>query len=322
MVTAEYAYSHDLEIAMVAQMALSSHLTLPDDLTGKTAGLALSPTARAVLAALDQQHALALLEIISASDVAGFSIPAFAAITSRWTPAELISVMLGVPSAATADTWPAVAAILQTQEKELPVLVGQYVFDHQTTFINDLQSYLTALASRFSATDFSSADAAAKSFKGHIETRLKTNDPLALAEDLMGKQFRNRGPYQRFYFVPTFFGPTIRLFGKQQTLFIHVPTQPLDQAAIVTAWKALADETRYQLIRLLDDNGPLRAVDLADQVGFSAPTISHHLDVLYRAGLVHIEPVGRAKYYSLNRARFRQLELVMQRLSEPKPRTR
>jgi DNA-binding transcriptional ArsR family regulator len=48
---------------------------------------------------------------------------------------------------------------------------------------------------------------------------------------------------------------------------------------------ALADPTRQQVVRLLGE-GPRRAGELAAAAGTSAPTMSRHLRVLLRAGIV------------------------------------
>ena len=48
---------------------------------------------------------------------------------------------------------------------------------------------------------------------------------------------------------------------------------------------ALSDETRQQVVQLLS-GGPRRAGELASASGTSAPTMSRHLRVLLRAGIV------------------------------------
>ncbi len=48
---------------------------------------------------------------------------------------------------------------------------------------------------------------------------------------------------------------------------------------------ALADPTRQRVIKLLSQ-GPLRAGELARATGTSAPTMSRHLRLLLRAGIV------------------------------------
>src|ERR687895_2480036 len=50
-------------------------------------------------------------------------------------------------------------------------------------------------------------------------------------------------------------------------------------------FSALADPTRRQVVQLLGGR-PMRAGELADAAGLSAPAMSRHLRVLLRAGVV------------------------------------
>ncbi len=64
-------------------------------------------------------------------------------------------------------------------------------------------------------------------------------------------------------------------------------------------FKALNDGTRREILELLKDND-LTAGEIADQFNISKPSISHHLDLLRRAGLVVSVKEGQFIYYSLN----------------------
>jgi ArsR family transcriptional regulator, arsenate/arsenite/antimonite-responsive transcriptional repressor len=64
-------------------------------------------------------------------------------------------------------------------------------------------------------------------------------------------------------------------------------------------FKALNDNTRREILELLK-KGDLTAGDIADQFNISKPSISHHLDLLKQAGLVHATKNGQFIYYSLN----------------------
>ncbi|TAN15068.1 MAG: ArsR family transcriptional regulator [Chitinophagaceae bacterium] len=65
------------------------------------------------------------------------------------------------------------------------------------------------------------------------------------------------------------------------------------------AFKALNDETRREILRLLK-NGDMTAGEIAAHFNFSKPTISHHLDLLRQADLVAAVKEGQFIYYSLN----------------------
>jgi ArsR family transcriptional regulator, arsenate/arsenite/antimonite-responsive transcriptional repressor len=65
---------------------------------------------------------------------------------------------------------------------------------------------------------------------------------------------------------------------------------------------ALADPMRQDLVQLLA-RAELNVGELADRVTLSRPTVSHHLNILRRAGLVRVRKQGREMYYRLNKER-------------------
>ena len=65
---------------------------------------------------------------------------------------------------------------------------------------------------------------------------------------------------------------------------------------------ALADPMRQDLVQLLARN-ELNVGDIAERVTLSRPTVSHHLNILRRAGLVRVRKQGREMYYRLNKER-------------------
>ncbi len=70
----------------------------------------------------------------------------------------------------------------------------------------------------------------------------------------------------------------------------------------VTFGKAIADETRQKIMRLLCCQW-LCVSDVVEQLGnVTQPTVSHHLGILRDAGLVHARRDGKQIYYSLNQA--------------------
>ncbi len=72
------------------------------------------------------------------------------------------------------------------------------------------------------------------------------------------------------------------------------------------AFRALGDETRRVILRLLRD-GPLTSGEIADRFDSSWPTISRHLAVLREAGLVMTERHGQEVRYELNTSVFQDL---------------
>jgi ArsR family transcriptional regulator len=66
--------------------------------------------------------------------------------------------------------------------------------------------------------------------------------------------------------------------------------------------KALADETRQKIMNLCCCHW-LSVSEIVEQVGFSQPTVSHHLAILREAGLVYIREEGKQTFYTLNQNR-------------------
>jgi DNA-binding transcriptional ArsR family regulator len=70
-----------------------------------------------------------------------------------------------------------------------------------------------------------------------------------------------------------------------------------------TFFHAVSDRTRQRILELLV-HGELCVSDIAGHFDMAQPSISHHLDMLKRAGLVTSQKRGREVYYSLNKASF------------------
>jgi ArsR family transcriptional regulator len=66
----------------------------------------------------------------------------------------------------------------------------------------------------------------------------------------------------------------------------------------VAAFRALADPTRIEILRLLAaQRGPTCVCDIVDHFDLAQPTISHHLKVLREAGLLRASRRGIWMFY-------------------------
>jgi|SRR5271166_3101195 len=65
------------------------------------------------------------------------------------------------------------------------------------------------------------------------------------------------------------------------------------------AFKALADPTRREILRLLR-KGEMTAGDLAERFDMTKPTMSHHFSVLKEADLLTSRREGQTIWYGLN----------------------
>ncbi len=87
----------------------------------------------------------------------------------------------------------------------------------------------------------------------------------------------------------------------------------MDRSTALAALGALSQDTRLDVFRLLVRTGPagLPAGDVADRLSVRQNTMSSHLAVLARAGLVQRIKDGRVVRYSADYARMRDLLLYL-----------
>lgn len=64
--------------------------------------------------------------------------------------------------------------------------------------------------------------------------------------------------------------------------------------------KALGDETRFGIVLMLAE-GEKCGCKLLEQFHISQPTLSHHMKILVKSGLVADRKEGKWHHYSLNR---------------------
>lgn len=83
--------------------------------------------------------------------------------------------------------------------------------------------------------------------------------------------------------------------GRCQELQSGVPTAIVEEDLEVVS--ALANETRFRIIRLLDEHDEVCVCDIDASLEASQSAISHALSKLYRVGLVDRRKEGRWRYY-------------------------
>jgi ArsR family transcriptional regulator len=87
-----------------------------------------------------------------------------------------------------------------------------------------------------------------------------------------------------------------------------------DDDAVVVAerFRALADPTRVRIMNLLIRNRELCVCDVNANFDLSQPTISHHLGLLRKAGLVTSDVRGRWAFYRVNEQAIEALADVLE----------
>ena len=82
----------------------------------------------------------------------------------------------------------------------------------------------------------------------------------------------------------------------------------------IQVFKALADENRMKIIRLLI-NGDLCVSALAGKLSISKPAVSQHLKVLWQTGLISGEKRGYWTHYGVDKALLKQIAETMNELA-------
>jgi DNA-binding transcriptional ArsR family regulator len=117
---------------------------------------------------------------------------------------------------------------------------------------------------------------------------------------------------RRVILAPTYFSRpyNILLAGDDWRFFgypvgddaMEVADRLAPPAAVVRLHRALGDETRLRILKLLAGRD-LYLTEIAQQLDLSKPTIKHHLALLRAAGLVTVIEAGTVLYYTLRRER-------------------
>jgi len=83
---------------------------------------------------------------------------------------------------------------------------------------------------------------------------------------------------------------------------LQAALEPSDAQVLAGALKVLADPARLRLLSLIRSAESGRATTgfLAEEVGLTQPTITHHLGALFEAGFLERERDGRQTWYWVN----------------------
>jgi DNA-binding transcriptional ArsR family regulator len=71
--------------------------------------------------------------------------------------------------------------------------------------------------------------------------------------------------------------------------------------------RAMNHKLRQQILKLLEQSGPLTVTDVQQKLHLEQSVTSQHLGILRRTNLVKTEKEGKAVYYSLNNERIASL---------------
>src|SRR5947208_1248393 len=94
----------------------------------------------------------------------------------------------------------------------------------------------------------------------------------------------------------------------------------MDLSQIEKISKALADETRLRIFKVITSGKETNCGDLVNIHGVTHATISHHLKVLSEAGLVECRRQGQFVYNRPITKTLTEYRQALARLSKPRPK--
>lgn len=71
-------------------------------------------------------------------------------------------------------------------------------------------------------------------------------------------------------------------------------------------FKGLADENRLKIVYLLSER-PYNVGELAEKLGLSEPTVSHHLSKLRLTTILNLQAQGNQRFYALNKDQLKRI---------------
>ena len=83
-----------------------------------------------------------------------------------------------------------------------------------------------------------------------------------------------------------------------------------NEVALVT--KILAHPARVAILEHISLNKNCSCNDLIDVIGLSQPTISQHLEVIKKSGILYKNIKGNTIKYSINKSKFSEFELILE----------
>lgn len=86
-----------------------------------------------------------------------------------------------------------------------------------------------------------------------------------------------------------------------------------EAASAAVLFRVLGEPARLQLLSLIaaQPSGEVCACELVESLGLSQPTVSHHLKVMYEAGLLEKERRGTWIYYRIVQSQLVSLREVL-----------
>lgn len=108
----------------------------------------------------------------------------------------------------------------------------------------------------------------------------------------------------------------IYCYDEQKVNRIQGALQKEDLSSVAQLFKALADENRAKISYALCQDDELCVCDIANIIGSTVATASHHLRTLHKQGIVKFRKEGKLAFYSMDDHHIKQL--IMMALAQKK----
>lgn len=176
------------------------------------------------------------------------------------------------------------------------------LFSNKALFLRELSQCMDVLCNQNFIEEYENIMSGVYEELPSLEKALVSSTPLDLSQVIMGKTFKNKGPYENFIFVPSYFmdKKAIRYYQKDQILFYDPSFKDFNKNDMIKMMKIISDSTRFEIIELLCKNETMMGKDLASELKLTTATISHHIEQLREVGFINEERVKNSKYYSIN----------------------
>ncbi|MBQ2706577.1 MAG: winged helix-turn-helix transcriptional regulator [Agathobacter sp.] len=248
-----------------------------------------------------------ILEFMMSFDVTDFTLEKYFEYIMSLSKTEFLSIFLQKPldeiEKALCSDGEQLTFYQKYKDELQSYFAVEILFQKTEWLIQTYYEFVVALRTEKAVKFLEKHDIEIQKWKTKLKEGLTTEEPLLYSEHIMGKTFHNRGPYEKFFFMPSIFMPLtcVRWFEDNQILiFDAVRFGQKDNTMISDALKMMSDKTRYKILVILKEKKSLNGIEIAEYMNLATSTVSHHMSQLRSSGLVHEEPAGNTKYYSLN----------------------
>lgn len=146
-----------------------------------------------------------------------------------------------------------------------------------------------------------------------VDEALVDRHPLSFSQSLMGKSFYNIADWDiyEFLYVYTLYPYKLRIMDKRcnimlMTLYERQWNSDERLDSIKRKMKIIADPNRMAILRMIYGN-PMFGKEIAKFLSLTTATVSHHLDLMRKEGLIHEERKKNTKYFSTNQQEFEKI---------------